>query len=634
MKKRKWISEMEGRSLGRVYRDVNVGHMEKAKSLSSTASWWSVARTSVLLASLALWTHPALAQLRTYQYEYQETVDEATKISALSSDLFGDSVSYIDGGVEFSVSDVEVKTNSIIPVGFGRKIRPARSPEGNSLRGSVDQTKDLLGKYWVPDLPVISGIYQTGSYFVTGTSPRCSSGKLSPLPISMWPHNGPYYIWTFNFWNGVSINIPRKGEETVDRLAAATVVPADGATYKYTTKSNWMISCLGTLKNGAGEGFSATLPDGTKYFFDWIATQEQKRLFLFNMTEPQRSETVYRTRVMIFATKAVDKFGNWVEYNYDAQNPTRITSITSSDGASIGFQYDGYGKLSTVSTAGRTWTYSYVPHPYDTSPGARVLSGVQLPDGSSWGYEYKNDMIGYSTDAVKFAIDGNDCTFNPGTMTSASPSDPAKEGELKIKHPSGASGVFKFRGIVHGKNNVTAGSCGWGDSAGWVLSGRPKAYPLSSLVSKSISGPGVPTQTWSLSYSPSWSYESQCASGCPSTSTTTVSDSAGKVERYVFGNDFKANDGRLITKTISSQSVVLSRVDYQYLDDLSGQPFPEYFVIPEGLNETLENQLPKRNSPVRRTTIAQDGVVFSSAVNAFDSFVRPISVTKSSAPSP
>lgn len=270
--KRKWASVVAESGLNKVRRAISFDHVEKVELLSPIASWRGVARISALLASFALWTHPALAQLRTYQYEYQETVDGATKISALSSDLFGDSVSYIDGGVEFSVSDVDVRANSIIPVGFGRKIRPARSPEGFSLRGNVDQTKDLFGKYWVPDLPVISGIYQTGSYFVTGSSPRCSTGKLSPLPISMWPHNGPYYIWTFNFWNGVSINIPRNGEETIDRLAATTVVPADGAVYNYTTKSKWMISCLGTLKNGTGEGFSATLPDGTKYFFDWIAT--------------------------------------------------------------------------------------------------------------------------------------------------------------------------------------------------------------------------------------------------------------------------------------------------------------------------------------------------------------------------
>lgn len=79
---------------------------------------------------------------------------------------------------------------------------------------------------------------------------------------------------------------------------------------------------------------------------------------------------------------------------------------------------------------------------------------------------------------------------------------------------------------------------------------------------------------------------------------------------------------------------MLSRIDYQYLDNLSGQPFPEYFVIPEGLNETLENQLPKKNAPIMRTAITQDGVVFSSAANAFDRFVRPVSITKSSAPAP
>lgn len=591
--------------------------------------WLEVSVSSALVFALA-WCGNALAQTRTYQYEYRATVDDATKIEALSDQLFGDSVSYVDGGVEFHVTDIKAKTNGLLPVGFGRRVAPARSPEGLAMQGKIDVSKEVLGRHWEPDLPVISGIYQDNSYFVNGTAPRCSSGKLSPSAIPMWPYNGPYYIWTYNFWGGVSANIPQQGTEQIGRIAQGTSLPTDGGVYKYTSKSKWMVSCLSSIKNGPGEGFAVTLPDGSKYYFDWMAVQTQKNLFLFNPTEPQRSVRVNRSKVMLFATKAVDRFGNSVSYSYDPSNPERILSIESSDGAAIHFQYNSDGKIASAAHGGRIWNYGYVKNPHNPDPKSLLLSSVKLPDGTSWSYEYKNDLLGYSSEAVGFSTNGNNCTFNPGTMTSSSPGDPSKEGVLKISHPSGAVGEFRFKAIVHGKNNVTSGACGWGDSSGWVLSGRPKAYPLSSLISKSISGPGLVPKSWSISYSPSWSYSAECGARCAASSTTVVTSSTGIIESYVFGNDFQNNDGQLLSKIVSSQNGIARREDYSYQQTASGQAFQDYYVEPEGLNETLDNQFSKRNVPLKKLVIAQDGASFISSINAFDARVRPLSITKSS----
>ncbi len=105
--------------------------------------------------------------------------------------------------------------------------------------------------------------------------------------------------------------------------------------------------------------------------------------------------------------KITDRNGNWINFDYGlpslGQAPTfHLLQITTNDGRSISFQYDGGNqnglrKLKTMTSNGQSWVYEYV-----TFDGATVqqsmsysLKKVTRPDGTSWGYEYP-ELPGYN----------------------------------------------------------------------------------------------------------------------------------------------------------------------------------------------------------------------------------------------
>lgn len=580
-----------------------------------------------LLCTVGCMLSPALYAQTTYNFEYKNQITERTSIQSLKDDLFGDRISYLDGGVEFRVNDIEVPSKAKIPVAFGRRMSPERSYSGWTIQGSRDSTKETLGKFWEQDVPAISGVYPINSGYATGASPRCSSGNFVPSAIPLYPYTGVPLL-PYNFWSGVSANVPGQGNEKLLTLNSGTVVPSDGVTYKFVTKSGWRISCLPSVKNGPGEGFVAHLPDGSIYYFDWLATRRETSLYIpYSISQ---GTTVERATVFLFATKAVDRFGNEVSYTYDPLNPVRLTGVSSSDGASISVAYGSNGLVSTVSAGARTWSYAYSPDPWSTAYS--LLTKVTLPDTSSWDYEYVNNMFGVSSQAGNF---GDSCIFNPGAMTSSGSASGYEIGIFRARHPSGAVGEFKFKTIAHGANNVTQGSCTTFPPApggpAFTTSGRPKAYPLNTLFYKAISGPGMTAKSWGINYSPSWSYASECGGGCPTTSQTTVVGSDGKNETYVFGSDFQSNAQQLISRTVSESGTERQKVVYSYLTSSAGQPFQDYVggYIGDPVSETLDNPLDRRNRPLFKTEIQQCAEVFSTTVSAFDAFVRPVTITKS-----
>lgn len=242
-------------------------------------------------------------------------------------------------------------------------------------------------------------------------------------------------------------------------------------------------------------------------------------------------------------------------------------------------------------------------------------------------------MFGYSSQTANF---GDLCNFDPGSMTSSGAVQPSEVGIFRAKHPSGAVGEFKFKTIAHGNNNVTNGVCeAYTPAPGgpaFSISGRPKAYALNTLFHKAISGPGVAAKTWSIAYAPSWSYASECASGCQNTSQTTVTAGDGKIETYVFGNDFQNNAQQLISQTISQGEIEYRKINNSYLASSAGHNFQDYIggYVGDPVYQTLDNPLDRRNRPIYKTEVLQDGGVFISQVMGFDALARPISIRKES----
>ncbi|WP_203321969.1 hypothetical protein [Pseudoxanthomonas beigongshangi] len=303
-----------------------------------------------VVAVLAFSSFSATAQA-TYYYDYPGTINGKSKIESLDDGLFGDEVSYIEGGVGFRVVDVVANTSVKLPLQFGRTM----DPFADNLDSSDTQDREadkkimILGPRWKPDIPSIVGVYPTRDGLYTGAKPRCSGGTLSPLAISI-PSSPP--ILPYNFWYGMTANIPGHGKEKIWPLTPGSVVPSDNITYKFSTVSNWRVSCLSSLKNGPGEGYVIALPDGSRYFFDWLALRNVSSFSTSLATEA-------RKEMYFLATKAIDKYGNSVIYEYDPVNPTHLTRMLASDGAEIRLTYGANGKLAEVVSGGRTWRYSY-----------------------------------------------------------------------------------------------------------------------------------------------------------------------------------------------------------------------------------------------------------------------------------
>lgn len=554
----------------------------------------------VIEALVALFFVPLIAlgqvqTLGTVNYVYSEKINSSVNVEPLGEGLFGDQTSMEDGSTVFRAIDVAIPAEVNLPFQIGRvlNVEPSRG-----WRATYDQTPDIFGYKWRADIPYIEGDFIESYGWVAstvGTGERCSSGNFSLSAINI----SQIIIKAHNFFFGNTINIPGSGREKMLAIPVGGPRPQDGATYVGTTRSNWKVSCLTSIKNGSGEGFQVVLPDGAKYFFDWIASERTGYIMTAR-------GTVYTNRMRLYATRAEDRFGRSVEYNFDSGNPHRIVSVRSGL-QSIDIFYTNEGRVSYIQSSGRRWDYSYIN-------GA--LAVVSLPDGSSW--KYGNPPTG---------VDSNPwfqpCTFSLGSRTSSSVPASDELRTYEMTHPSGAVGIFKFRSLMFGYNR-TPGICQEGGDY------IPVTRIALSLYEKTISGPGISPISWSMKYYPSWSYEDQCQ-GCPTTASTVVSRSDSVVTTYVFGNDYSTNAGQLLSRsTAGSGGVKITR--YKYANSAAGYPFPD--VIGEDKYQILSNPIFLKNRPVIEESIELDGYNYRASYVRFDQYARPVEIVKTGSPMP
>ncbi|MBA8884757.1 RHS repeat domain-containing protein [Dokdonella fugitiva] len=629
-------------------------------------------RRLLVHAALVLSVVQAQAQTATsVRDEYANAVSAAQSPTAFGPDLFGESVNLKDGVTVFSTTDVAGRTQSGLPLAVTRTLGVNAADTDKYVNPEVDG--ELFGN-WKLDVPVIHGTFdeRTGWVVASNTpASRCSSGYTPPGVPSAFSNWQITYL-PEQYWHGNEISIPGHGKYPLLALPADRPRPDDGQTYVGTTRGDWRVSCVPTLKNGSGEGFKVSLPDGTKYTFDWMSSRKVAALkdkhckvayyneynvanwswsyWTFGPNDPSdpndpnghwrlnrmdggalsggsrevnfcREEIVVNRReYSLHATKVEDRFGNTVTYDYDPANPRRLRAITASDGNAITLAYGTNGKVSSVVHNGRTWRYEY------GGTDGTALTSVTLPDNSRWTFQYGDlyTMLHPDNQHILWA----DCEPHvPGQATA----------DVTIGHPTGAVGVFSFRSMMHGTDR-TPGGCYQPDPDKpqvAELSELVMVYKTASLTSKQISGPGLSPSSWTYAYFPKWSwnatgYVDDCsfaAANCDSTVTTEVTAPDGTVTRSTFGNDYWHNAGQLLkVETLSGGSVVQS-VTNTYLASATGQPFPDAVGIdPNVRNNRLVTE---KNRPLSASVISRDGDQFSRSVQSFDAYARPVRVVKS-----
>ena len=572
--------------------------------------------------------------------EYQKLIQVDQAIHPLGAHPFGENISTYDGNVSFDVTDVTLRGN-------GPTITVGRTAQFSEWGNGATSGPQLPLGNWDLDIPRVETLvasqlgWQTGVWGTTptvGTTQRCTNFKMPPGIASTSSEGG----WVPDeWWYGYNLLVPGEGKQLLmPRSSANSLSPTvSGMSFPIVTKNNWMIGCGVTASDG-GEGFLAIAPDGTRYTFAHLVYRPWYPIIGAGALTPDAIHAttsgavsaqgatpmvgapggigiLAREDAFMYVTQIQDRFGNTLTYHYDPSTGY-LTSITANDGREVDVTYvSGSPLIQTITAkatnvASRTWTYSYA---------SSALTGVQLPDGSAWSY---NLPIG----PTFISLSSNNCqldqlpAFNypvTGNVTGT------------VTTPSGLTGTFSF-GLKLSGRSYTLKSC-YGNSNGTAPAALyPEWYVQYAIVSEALSGGGMPTQTWSYSYSPanvSWDTD-PCAtsSTCATTVYTDVTDPGGNDTRYTYSNRYDATEGQLLRTDYysgSTSGTLMRSVANTYANPTGG-PWPSSYGadLLYRDNQAQAQEL----SPLQQRTITQEGQNYTWQVMAFNAYAQPIDVKR------
>lgn len=538
-------------------------------------------------------------------------------VQALDSGVFGERHNLYTGETEFVVTDLNVPGSNGLDVAVNRRLTRSTSKH-NSLFGD-----------WELDFPRLEGIFSSAGWqvstpgardkrcsvdrqnFMQATPPTVSGTSIGSQPAS-------YAFSSEEYWYGNNLHLPSAGDQRMLVLTPDNTSFNHGENY-WITRENWVFSCLPSTANGKpGEAFVAHAPDGRSFRFDWLVEnpgyQPLEKTSVVGGLGSLTSRLT-RKRVMFYPTEVADENGNWVRYQFDAAN--KLTSISSSDGRLIQFAYAN-DRVSSFTSAGRTWTYVYGVN----SIGSPRLSEVVLPDQSKWliNLELNNFQVNYPMHSTA-------CANETGAQVGVT-----LQGYMV--HPSGLRGDFQYLSRYHGLT-FTPRTC-MPDGYGGMTMLRPDRYPVLSLTRKVLSGPGLVTHSWDFDYGWSFRYPDlvagyldTCANQvCPASRVVTTSRSDGTWEKRTFNSVFGDTEGSPIYVEVGEGSSVL-RSELITYETSSNQPFP--FVYGKDPCHRCHRSH-ERVVPIRERRAEQQGRYFYWRANSFDAFARPVEVAKYSTP--
>ena len=584
--------------------------------------FWCVG--AVLLMALA---SPVRAQV-TIPQEYDKLIKKNGEIAAFGAEGFGDKVDLNSGSLQIVQVDVDLPGNNALPVRVARRF------------ATGDRFASGHFGAWNLDIPYAHGVFANhvnnpkgwtvGAALAADVYKRCSQYGAPP---TLWFQGGEFQ--PDEYWQGNFLHMPGAGDEEMLVPGSSAHVPTDGNTYSVVTKGGAAMRCVAlasTSEAGSqGEGFEVVMPDGTVYTLNQMVSRLNEVIskpvdqFALRagsgkngiIVTPQAATTftLARNEVLMYPTKATERFGNTVTYTWSATNPWQLLQITASDGRQLTLTYmSSTSKMvSTVTDGSRTWTYTNPPEG-DT---------VTLPDGSKW----------ISNLSSLFNLKIN--TIGSGCDTAGDYSGPPPVLTGTVQAPTGALATFTMQPVLMGRSWVGR-SCVYYQSQP-IYALEPIGYFTLAVLGKKITGPGLPAAglSWSYDYgSPNMCWASACTVSSPTTRTTTLTDPDGAVNRYSFSNRFQANEGQLVKTESGWDGTTALRTVDTTLADATAAPYGSYNgESPRSRGDTMSSSY---KSPQRKVVTTQQGRIFTWEVATgcvgmpycFDAYARPTKVVK------
>lgn len=405
-------------------------HAGEAAGATKPTGFGLGALAGTWLAALILqlgYSDAVLAQGISTISEYHKKIRAAAAIAPLGDDLFGNATNPATGKTVFSTIDIDIPGNSALPVQFGRRL-PIEPRYIQEELGGIGN--------WDMDVPYIEAT--VSKLYGWSVAPSNSPNRYKRCSFASAPMVEGGLFSSEEVFHGYNVHIPGVLDDLMIANANNQPNPNNGKTHPWIVGDTGRVSCLPTIRNGQpGEGFVVHLPDGTRYFFDYPIERTATTLRKGPKYVPGYS--LPRKRIFMLATRIEDRFGNWVNYEY---NSGRLTGITSSDDRRISIQASASGI--TASSNGRDWQYR-IENGH--------LTAVTNPDGSSWTFSpwgTYSARVDYPGDVLPLDY------FSPEQFCQAAPEYAEFSGPalFTVTHPSGAKGDFTFSGTTFYRSKV------------------------------------------------------------------------------------------------------------------------------------------------------------------------------------
>jgi RHS repeat-associated protein len=550
--------------------------------------------------------------------EYGQRLRSAQEVSPLSSEVFGESVNLHNGQTSFVNVDIDVPGTGPA-VQLRRRLSITRADGVEQVYGGFSN--------WDIEVPHIAAT-MTGS--VGGGWPNRCSFNTRPTDNAQFDVE--------EVWSGMTVNIPGGISSELYYLTGggSTLYPADGQTYRWTTNDHSVFRCEGP---SGSETFQMVTPEGTKYTFD-VLTQRHLGLLRQSWSTTLGFTTQVRRRVYLLASWVEDRYGNKVQYQYNANgHPTQILGYPAGSGTwdrKIEIAYAG-NEVTSATAHGRSWTYqyganglAYVTPPYD----ATDITTTPKP---RWAYTYDGSRI------------INPDPWDGTTVNCSGPPEDDGSYEVTIDHPAGAKGKFSFnlhRLARSGVSRNPTGSLGHGACVS-VSTPSGTRYKLKipnfadhfALQSKVVTGPGLSSMTWSYNYDVTGvgavalcTTPASCATQA-SERVVQVIEPDGAAQRYRFGIKYRVNFGQLLgteTWTGSAGTLLASTATTYWPFSTTPTAFTNRYGDQNGPDDDIHAYL----RPVTSKSQSRQAWVFKSSTptNQFDKFARPLQVVRESGP--
>ncbi|MCK9386262.1 MAG: RHS repeat protein [Nevskia sp.] len=209
--------------------------------------------------------------------------------------------------------------------------------------------------------------------------------------------------------------------------------------------------------------------------------------------------------------------------------------------------------------------------------------------------------------------------------------------QLTVTHPSGAVGTFTARLTRHSRSLVW-NECSFETENPYTDSANGPTIVTDNfaLTTKTISGAGLTPATWTMAYaspSPSFGGDLGGVQDPPTDASdqkmATITNPDQTRTRYTFGIRYFVNEGEMLrTEMLSSTGVLLRDENNTYARNPVSPP---YAVIAGNSGVAFADDfVDTYRVPRTQTVVSQNGDTFTSTVNSFDAYARPVSMTQSS----